>query len=58
MFELPSLTGMQEAVITADVMEGRARPLYTYSDKGQVQQSAPCFLSHFTSNACAQVNRA
>jgi ATP-dependent Clp protease ATP-binding subunit ClpX len=27
-------------VITADVVEGRARPLYTYSDKGQMQQQS------------------
>lgn len=40
MYELPSLTSVQEVVITADVVEGRARPLFTYSDKGQVQQSA------------------
>ncbi len=40
MYELPTLSGVQEVVITADVVEGRARPLYTYSDKGQVQQSA------------------
>ena len=33
MFELPSLNGVQEVVITSDVVEGRARPLYTYSDK-------------------------
>jgi hypothetical protein len=24
---------VQEVVITADVVEGKARPLYTYSDK-------------------------
>jgi ATP-dependent Clp protease ATP-binding subunit ClpX len=43
MFELPTLNGVQEVVITADVVEGRSRPLYTYSDKGdgaQVQKSA------------------
>jgi len=40
MYELPTMQGVQEVVITADVVEGRARPLYTYSDKGQVQQSA------------------
>ena len=40
MYELPTLNGVQEVVITADVVEGRARPLYTYSDKGQAQQSA------------------
>ena len=40
MYELPTLNGVQEVVITADVVDGRARPLYTYSDKGQAQQSA------------------
>ncbi len=33
MFELPTLNGVQEVVITADVVEGRSRPLYTYADK-------------------------
>jgi len=33
MFELPSLNGVQEVVITSDVVEERGRPLYTYSDK-------------------------
>ncbi len=40
MFELPTLNGVQEVVITADVVEGRARPLYTYSDKAEAQKSA------------------
>jgi ATP-dependent Clp protease ATP-binding subunit ClpX len=41
MYELPSLTAVQEVVITPDVVEGRARPLYTYSDKAEVcEQSA------------------
>jgi ATP-dependent Clp protease ATP-binding subunit ClpX len=40
MYELPTLNGVQEVVITSDVVEGRARPLYTYSDKGQVQQQS------------------
>ncbi len=40
MYELPSLTGVQEVVITSDVVEGRARPLYTYSDKQVQKQSA------------------
>jgi ATP-dependent Clp protease ATP-binding subunit ClpX len=40
MYELPTLQGVQEVVITADVVEGRARPLYTYSDKGQMQQQS------------------
>jgi len=39
MYELPTLNGVQEVVITADVVEGRARPLYTYSDKGQAQSA-------------------
>jgi ATP-dependent Clp protease ATP-binding subunit ClpX len=38
MFELPTLNGVQEVVITADVVDGRSRPLYTYSDKGQVRE--------------------
>src|SRR6516165_148329 len=40
MFELPSLNGVQEVVITPDVVEGRARPLYTYSDKGQPREQS------------------
>jgi ATP-dependent Clp protease ATP-binding subunit ClpX len=38
MFELPTLNGVQEVVITSDVVEGRSRPLYTYSDKGEQAQ--------------------
>jgi ATP-dependent Clp protease ATP-binding subunit ClpX len=38
MFELPTLNGVQEVVITADVVDGRARPLYTYSDKGMPRE--------------------
>jgi ATP-dependent Clp protease ATP-binding subunit ClpX len=40
MFELPSLNGVQEVVITPDVVDGRARPLYTYSDKAPREQTA------------------
>ncbi len=40
MFELPTLNGVQEVVITADVVDGRARPLYTYSDKGQPREQS------------------
>jgi ATP-dependent Clp protease ATP-binding subunit ClpX len=39
MFELPGLNGVQEVVITPDVVEGRARPLYTYSDKAPARES-------------------
>jgi ATP-dependent Clp protease ATP-binding subunit ClpX len=40
MFELPNLNGVQEVVITADVVDGRSRPLYTYSDKGQAREQS------------------
>ena len=40
MFELPTLSGVQEVVITSDVVDGKARPLYTYSDKAEAQKSA------------------
>jgi ATP-dependent Clp protease ATP-binding subunit ClpX len=39
MFELPTLNGVQEVVITADVVDGRSRPLYTYSEKAQARES-------------------
>jgi ATP-dependent Clp protease ATP-binding subunit ClpX len=40
MYELPSLNGVQEVVITPDVVEGRARPLYTYSDKAETREQS------------------
>jgi ATP-dependent Clp protease ATP-binding subunit ClpX len=33
MYELPSLNGVEEVVINGEVVEGRARPLYIYSDR-------------------------
>ncbi|MFZ1814506.1 MAG: ATP-dependent Clp protease ATP-binding subunit ClpX [Rhizobiaceae bacterium] len=33
MFDLPSLDGVQEVVISEEVVDGNARPLYIYSDK-------------------------
>jgi ATP-dependent Clp protease ATP-binding subunit ClpX len=33
MFDLPSLEGVQEVVISDEVVNGNARPLYIYSDK-------------------------
>ena len=33
MFELPALDGVQEVVISAEVVEGKARPLYIYADR-------------------------
>ena len=33
MFELPGLEGVEEIVINKEVVEGRAKPLYIYSDR-------------------------
>jgi len=33
MFDLPSLEGVEEMVINAEVAEGRAAPLYIYADR-------------------------
>ncbi len=33
MFDLPGLDGVQEVVISSDVAEGKARPLYIYSER-------------------------
>ncbi|MCH9011434.1 MAG: ATP-dependent Clp protease ATP-binding subunit ClpX [Proteobacteria bacterium] len=33
MFELPDLNGIEEIVISSEVVEGRAQPLYIYSDR-------------------------
>jgi len=33
MFDLPTLDGVQEVVISREVVEGKARPLYIYSDR-------------------------
>ncbi|MBY0564513.1 MAG: ATP-dependent Clp protease ATP-binding subunit ClpX [Hyphomonadaceae bacterium] len=35
MFELPSMRGVEEVVVSADVVEGRAMPLHIYSRNGQ-----------------------
>jgi len=41
MFDLPGLDGVQEVVISADVVEGKTRPLYIYSDRhDEVETSA------------------
>jgi ATP-dependent Clp protease ATP-binding subunit ClpX len=32
MFELPNLRGVEEVAINAEVVEGRARPLYVHSE--------------------------
>jgi ATP-dependent Clp protease ATP-binding subunit ClpX len=33
MFDLPGLDGVEEIVINREVVEGRARPLYIYTDR-------------------------
>ena len=33
MFELPSLEGVEEVLVNAEVVEGRAKPLYIYADR-------------------------
>ena len=33
MFDLPGLDGVQEVVISSDVVEGKSRPLYIYSER-------------------------
>ena len=34
MFELPEMSGVQEVVISRDVVEGSTSPLRIYSDRG------------------------
>ena len=40
MFELPNLRGVEEVAINAEVVEGRARPLYVHGSEGQATASA------------------
>jgi ATP-dependent Clp protease ATP-binding subunit ClpX len=40
MFELPALDGVQEVVISDDVVNGNARPLYIYSEKEQKDKAS------------------
>ena len=40
MFELPSLEGVEEVVINAEVAEGRARPLYIYADNKKTSETS------------------
>ncbi len=40
MFELPSMRGVEEIVVSADVVEGRAKPLLIYSERRGGQESA------------------
>ncbi|MBZ8132260.1 ATP-dependent Clp protease ATP-binding subunit ClpX [Afifella sp. IM 167] len=40
MFDLPGLDGVEEVVISADVVSGSARPLYIYSERHSETQNA------------------
>ncbi|UIJ73603.1 ATP-dependent Clp protease ATP-binding subunit ClpX [Aurantimonas sp. HBX-1] len=39
MFDLPTLEGVQEVVISEDVIEGNARPLYIYADRSAEKEN-------------------
>ena len=39
MFELPGLEGVEEVVVNPEVVEGRAKPLYIYSERRNGQES-------------------
>jgi len=41
MFDLPSLEGVEEVVISKEVVEGTARPLYIYADRGERVSDTP-----------------
>ncbi len=38
MFDLPALEGVEEVVIGPEVVEGGARPLRIYSDRGETKR--------------------
>ena len=40
MFDLPALEGVEEVVISEEVVDGNARPLYIYSDKGEEKEAS------------------
>ena len=49
MFDLPSLEGVEEVVISREVVEGTARPLYIYAARAErrrreriVGRASPC----------------
>ncbi|PIT70976.1 ATP-dependent Clp protease ATP-binding subunit ClpX [Bartonella tribocorum] len=39
MFELPALEGVQKVVISSDVVDGEARPLYIYSERAEDKEN-------------------
>ena len=40
MFELPSLEGVEEVVISPEVVEGKASPLYIYTDRKETRETS------------------
>ncbi len=40
MFDLPGLEGVEEVVISREVVENTARPLYIYADRAATETSA------------------
>ena len=40
MFELPAMEGVEEVVISEEVVTGNARPLYIYSEKSEEQEAS------------------
>jgi ATP-dependent Clp protease ATP-binding subunit ClpX len=40
MFDLPQLEGVQEVVISDEVVKGNARPLYIYADRREERAPA------------------
>jgi ATP-dependent Clp protease ATP-binding subunit ClpX len=40
MFELPALEGVREVVISDEVVQGNARPLYIYEEREEEKGSA------------------
>jgi ATP-dependent Clp protease ATP-binding subunit ClpX len=40
MYDLPGLDGVDEVVVNREVVEGRAQPLYTYSDRRDIEAPA------------------
>jgi len=40
MYDLPGLEGVEQVVIGPEVIEGKARPLYIYSERGEKSGAA------------------
>ena len=40
MFELPGMEGVEEVVVNEEVIEGKAKPLFIYSDRADVGATA------------------